>query len=94
MSKRSTTTLGAIATVAMTLMLAGWSGSSAYEVARAGVSLPRATASGTGETGCPAVKSASFASQSVAGLFETDLRLTRGSWRSVRLRSTTRTRKS
>jgi hypothetical protein len=66
-------TLGAIATVAMTLMLAGWSGSSAYEVARAGVSLPRATASGTGETGCPAVKSASFASQSVAGLFETDL---------------------
>ncbi|MGO9962474.1 MAG: hypothetical protein ACLPUG_03465 [Acidimicrobiales bacterium] len=65
--------LGAIATVAMTLMLAAWSGSSAYAVARSGVSLPRATTSSSGETGCSAAKPASFAQQSVAGLFETDL---------------------
>jgi len=65
--------LGAIATVALTLMLTGWSGSSAYAVARAGGSLAVATTSGTAETGCSAAKPASFAPQSVAGLFETDL---------------------
>ena len=40
---------------------------------RSGVSLPRATTSSSGETGCSAAKPASFAQQSVAGLFETDL---------------------
>jgi hypothetical protein len=65
--------LGAIATVAVALMLAEWSGSSAYAVARAGVSVSLATTSGTGATVCSAAKSASFAPQAVAGLFETDL---------------------
>jgi hypothetical protein len=65
--------LSVVVTVAMTLMLAAWSGSSAYAVARAGASFPLSTTSSTGETGCPAVKPASFASKSVAGLFETDL---------------------
>ncbi|MGA3354454.1 MAG: hypothetical protein ABSD85_14920 [Acidimicrobiales bacterium] len=62
-----------VATVAMTMTLAAWSGSSASAVARPGSSLPLATTSSTGETGCSAAKPASFAPQSVAGLFETDL---------------------
>ena len=64
---------GLIAAVAVTLTFAAWSGSSASAVARPGGSLPLATASGSGETGCSAAKPASFAPQSVAGLFETDL---------------------
>jgi hypothetical protein len=70
---RTVRRLGAIAAVAMTLMLAGWSGSSASAEARAGGSLALATTSGTGETACSAAKPASFAPQSVASLFETDL---------------------
>ena len=65
--------IGVVAAVAVTLTLAGWSSSSASAVARPGGSLPIATTSSTAETGCSAAKPASFAPQSVAGLFETDL---------------------
>jgi hypothetical protein len=65
--------LGLVATVAMTVMLAALSGGSASAAPRPGASLPLATTSGTGETGCSAAKPASFATQPAAGLFETDL---------------------
>ena len=64
---------GLVASLVIMLTLATLSSSSASAVARAGGSLALATTSSTGETGCSAVKPASFASQSVAGLFETDL---------------------
>src|ERR1035438_2983849 len=64
---------GLVAPWAFMLRLPTLSSSSPSAVARAGGSLALATTSSTGETGCSAVKPASFASQSVAGLFETDL---------------------
>ena len=65
--------IGVVATVAMTLALAGWSSSSASAVARSGVSLSLATTYSSRETGCSSAKPASFAPQPVAGLFETVL---------------------
>jgi len=64
--------LGRMSSVALGLMLIAGT-ASGFPIRTADVSVPLTAADAPGANGCPAVRPASFASQSVAGLFETDL---------------------